>query len=196
MLLPCGRIIKLMISADPRVAAVVIVCRFYDLFDDVLQVWLDSITYTAIQQLFISSIPHDETTRFLTQMLAAKVVSAFASVIMTRILLNKERLLKKKMRMKMTEMLWTSFYSLDFATQSDTRILRDFTTAEGLFKRSVIRTCTDIMEIIEAVGKVIVYCTLLVYHVLAMGWPLVTALLALVGTEVYFANCFPFLVHG
>jgi hypothetical protein len=69
-----------------------------------------------------------------------------------------EKRIKKVMRQKMTVLLLESFSSLDYVTQCNPGVIRQFKDGERIFHGSVIRRAADVLSITMYFIRVILLC--------------------------------------
>jgi hypothetical protein len=84
----------------------------------------------------------------------------------------------------MTKLLWDSFYSLDFVTQGDLSVVREFKHGEKLIKNSIVQVFREILECTALASRVILFCCSLLYQLRGTGWPAVIVGVAF-GAEIF-----------
>jgi hypothetical protein len=133
---PCIRVIKLMLSVDTTLGILLLVCWVFRVFENIAEIWVESRIHTAFIQLVTNAAPRKDLFQKILRYLAVKLVIVFSQAAVTRLMRYTERQIKKRMRLKMTVLLIDSFCSLDFVTQTDPDIVREFTQANALFYRT------------------------------------------------------------
>jgi hypothetical protein len=155
---PCVRLVQMMMSIDNRAGLLFLICWVLDIFQDITTVWIDSRTYTLTQQLFTHAVPQDEVRPLLIKLWAAKFMLCVASTGMRRFQSRVERRIKKKLRMKMTLLLIDSFSSLDYMSQNNPGTIRAFEDAQHLLNGSIINRATDILNIVMHTLRILLLC--------------------------------------
>lgn len=156
--LPCIRLVQMMMSIDRMAGLLYIVCWCLDIMQDLVLVWIDSRTYTMTQQMFSNQEPRKEILPFLVRFWVAKFIISMAITVMRRSQSHLEKRIKKVMRQKMTVLLLESFCSLDYVTQCDPAILRQFKEGDRIFFGSVIRRVADVLSIAMYFIRAILLC--------------------------------------
>lgn len=158
VVVPCIRLVQMMLSIDSNAGLLFLICWVTDLFQDILLVWVDSRTYTMIQQLFTNAGPRDKVPTLLITLWAAKFFLAFASTATRRFQSRIEKRIKKKLRMKMALLLIDSYSSLDYVSQNNPETIRVFDDAQSLLNGSIINRSTDVLNILMHSLKIVLLC--------------------------------------
>lgn len=95
---------------------------------------------------------------FLVRFWVAKLAISMGVTVMRRFQSGLEKRIKKVMRQKMTVLLLESFSNLDYVTQCNPAVLRQFKEGDHIFYGSVIRRAADILSITMYFVRVILLC--------------------------------------
>jgi len=155
---PCIRLVQMMMSIDRMAGLLYILCWCLDILQDIVLVWIDSRTYTMTQQLFSVPGMRNETLPFLVRFWVAKFAISMGVTAMRRFQSGLEKRIKKVMRQKMTVLLLESFSSLDYVTQCNPGVIRQFKDGDRIFYGSVIRRAADVLSITMYFIRVILLC--------------------------------------
>jgi|SRR5579862_2340930 hypothetical protein len=156
--LPCIRLVQMMMAIDRMAGLLYILCWCLDIVQDIVLVWIDSRTYTMTQQMFSNPAARKEIFPFLVRFWVAKLTISFGVTCVRRFQSGLEKRIKKMMRQKMTVLLLESFASLDYVTQSNPGVIRQFKDGDRIFQGSVIRRAADVLSITMYLARVMLLC--------------------------------------
>lgn len=151
----CLRFVLEMLSVDRTVGITMVLCWLVQLLSDVFLVGINARGRTAIQQLLSDAVPRSQLMPLLTNLFIMKISLTTLSVGVENLATASETKIKKKMRMNFTVRLIESFSSLDFVTQSDPSVYKEFELAHHILNDSVIAKPREIIFAIEMLTKIL-----------------------------------------
>lgn len=177
---PCVRLVNIMLSIDNKLGILIIICWLFGMVQEVVLVWIESQTRTALQQLLMNVEPRENLFPRLIRLWGQKLAFLTFFTGCRWFQRDFERRIKKKMREKMTLLLLDSFCSLDFVTQSNGAVIREFSQADELIQGSIIRRVKNILDVMCYSGRFVFVCISLAIQTRRRGELILLPVLAMV----------------
>lgn len=184
VVIPCLRLIALMMSIDKRIGLVISLSWIFDAGRNVMFIWLDSQLHSLTYQFFSRSAPREIVFASIVKMLLAKFLLTW---ILTAVQYVREELvlrIKKRLRQQMTLALLESFDSLDFVTQNNAKVIQDFQEAKKVCQLSVGDRISTIFQMLQlAIGTASLFLSVVIQARNIHGFRVLASFVLLLGLE-------------
>jgi len=158
LVVPTIRLLQLITSIEKTNATIVLLCWTFYTIQEMGFIWLNSQITTCTYQLLTGVIPRHQALALLIRLCGAKLLltTTHSAVELYRTYTEGE--VKKRLKKKMTLLLLESFLRLDYSTQCNAQVMRDFTSARGIVNGSIVRTIEDIMRLVVYILRAVIIC--------------------------------------
>jgi hypothetical protein len=103
-------------------------------------------------------MPRNQALSIFIRLCGTKLILTIISSALSQYRNYTEGKIKKRLRQKMTLLLLESFLSLDYSTQNNAMIMRDFTSASTLVNGSIIGHIAEIMRLLAYSLRAVIIC--------------------------------------
>lgn len=148
----------LITSIDKTNSILVLLCWAFYTIQEMGFIWLNSQITTCTYQLLTAVIPRRQALPVLIRLCGAKVILSTTHSAIALYRRYTERQIKRKLKKKMTLLLLEAFLRLNYPTQCNAQVMRDFMSARGIVNGPIVRTLEDIMRLVVYVLRAVIIC--------------------------------------
>jgi len=148
MLVYAFRLVMLMTSIDKMNSIIILACWAIYTVLELGFIYLNAEIMTSTYELLTSVTPRNQALKTIIGLCGTKLILTTTCSTIEQFRNFTERKFTKRLRKKMTLLLLESFTALDYTTQCNAQVIRDFSSSRTFLNSSIIRSLQEIMKLL------------------------------------------------